>query len=139
MNHSPDTLSPTVHLIDDDQAVRDGLGLLIGTVGLRVQPWSDPQAFLTDFDREGIGAILLDVTWSTWTVARPWSSITVRKTGFSERNASFSLPATVPALARFDAVVLSRTSCADMARPLMSKTEKLPFIVIRPSARASVC
>jgi len=61
MSHSPDTLSPTVHLIDDDQAVRDGLGLLIGTVGLRVQPWSDPQAFLRDFDREGIGAIVLDV------------------------------------------------------------------------------
>lgn len=61
MNGSPDTLSPTVHLIDDDQAVRDGLALLIGTVGLRVQPWSDPQAFLNDFDREGIGAIVLDV------------------------------------------------------------------------------
>ncbi len=61
MSHSPDTLSPTVHLIDDDQAVRDGLGLLIGTVGLRVQPWSDPQAFLREFDREGIGAIVLDV------------------------------------------------------------------------------
>ncbi len=61
MNGSPDTLSPTVHLIDDDQAVRDSLALLIGTVGLRVQPWSDPQAFLSDFDREGIGAIVLDV------------------------------------------------------------------------------
>ncbi len=56
-----DTLSPTVHLIDDDQAVRESLALLIGTVGLRVQPWSDPQAFLNDFDREGIGAIVLDV------------------------------------------------------------------------------
>ncbi|WP_439518031.1 response regulator transcription factor [Hydrogenophaga sp.] len=58
---STDTLSPTVHLIDDDQAVRESLSLLIGTVGLRVQPWSDPQAFLRDFDREGIGAIVLDV------------------------------------------------------------------------------
>ena len=56
-----DTLSPTVHLIDDDQAVREGLALLIGTVGLRVQPWSDPQAFLSTFDREAIGAIVLDV------------------------------------------------------------------------------
>eukprot|EP01036_Dinobryon_divergens_P041164 gene41164-54532_t len=58
---SSDTLSPTVHLIDDDQAVRDSLALLIGTVGLRVQPWADPQAFLAQFDREGIGAIVLDV------------------------------------------------------------------------------
>ncbi|RZL05399.1 MAG: response regulator, partial [Rubrivivax sp.] len=58
---STDVLSPTVHLIDDDQAVRESLSLLIGTVGLRVQAWSDPQAFLRDFDRDGIGAIVLDV------------------------------------------------------------------------------
>jgi FixJ family two-component response regulator len=30
-------------------------------VGLRVQPWADPQAFLQTFDRESIGAIVLDV------------------------------------------------------------------------------
>ncbi len=56
-----DAHSPTVHLIDDDEAVRDSLALLIGTVGLRVVPWADPQAFLQGFDREGIGAIVLDV------------------------------------------------------------------------------
>lgn len=55
------TLSPLIHLIDDDTAVRDGLSLLISTVGLRVQPWADPQAFMTGFDRETIGAIVLDV------------------------------------------------------------------------------
>ena len=55
------TLSPTIHLIDDDAAVRDSLALLIGTVGLRVTPWADPQAFLKGFDREAIGAIVLDV------------------------------------------------------------------------------
>lgn len=53
--------SPLVHLIDDDQAVRESLALLIGTVGLRVQTWADPQAFLAGFDRSGIGAIVLDV------------------------------------------------------------------------------
>ena len=53
--------SPLVHLIDDDQAVRESLALLIGTVGLRTQSWSDPQAFIADFDRSGIGAIVLDV------------------------------------------------------------------------------
>jgi FixJ family two-component response regulator len=53
--------SPLIHLIDDDQAVREGLALLIATVGLRVLPWSDPQAFLDGFDREAIGAIVLDV------------------------------------------------------------------------------
>lgn len=55
------TLSPLIHLIDDDPAVREGLALLIATVGLRVQPWADPQAFLREFDRTAIGAIVLDV------------------------------------------------------------------------------
>lgn len=55
------SLSPTIHLIDDDAAVREGLALLIGTVGLRVTTWADPQAFLSGFDREAIGAIVLDV------------------------------------------------------------------------------
>jgi two-component system, LuxR family, response regulator FixJ len=54
-------LSPLIHLIDDDAAVRSSLALLIGTVGLRVQPWADAQAFLAGFDRQAIGAIVLDV------------------------------------------------------------------------------
>ncbi|WP_298925695.1 response regulator [uncultured Ramlibacter sp.] len=59
--HGAHSLSPLVHLIDDDEAVRASLALLIGTVGLRVQPWPDPRDFLAGFDRESIGAILLDV------------------------------------------------------------------------------
>ena len=55
------TLSPLIHLIDDDAAVRDSLALLIGTVGLRVQTWGDPQVFLAEFDRQSVGAIVLDV------------------------------------------------------------------------------
>ena len=55
------TLSPLIHLVDDDEAVRDSLALLIGTVGLRVQPWAEPQAFLDGFDRNAIGVIVLDV------------------------------------------------------------------------------
>ncbi len=54
-------LSPLIHLIDDDEAVRTSLALLISTVGLRVQAWPDPQAFMTGFDRQTIGAIVLDV------------------------------------------------------------------------------
>jgi FixJ family two-component response regulator len=61
MNTASDALSPTVHLIDDDDAVRDSLALLIGTVGLRVVAWADPRAFLAGFERDGIGAIVLDV------------------------------------------------------------------------------
>lgn len=54
-------LSPLIHLIDDDDAVRNSLALLISTVGLRVQGWSDPQQFLREFPRNDIGAIVLDV------------------------------------------------------------------------------
>lgn len=55
------THSPLIHLIDDDAAVRDSLAMLIGTVGLRVTTWAEPLAFLAGFDRQAIGAIVLDV------------------------------------------------------------------------------
>jgi len=54
-------LSPLIHLIDDDEAVRNSLALLISTVGLRVQTWADPQTFMAEFDRQSIGVIVLDV------------------------------------------------------------------------------
>jgi FixJ family two-component response regulator len=54
-------ISPLIHLVDDDDAVRESLALLLGTVGLRVAMWSHPQAFLEGFDRESVGAVLLDV------------------------------------------------------------------------------
>ena len=55
------SLTPLIHLVDDDAAVREALARLIGTVGLRVSGWADPQAFLDGFDREAIGAIVLDL------------------------------------------------------------------------------
>ena len=61
LTSAPQPLSPLVHLIDDDEAVRASLALLIGTVGLRVQTWDDPQAFINGFDRQSIGVIVLDV------------------------------------------------------------------------------
>jgi len=60
-NDNATSLSPLIHLVDDDAAVREGLALLISTVGLRVQAWADPQSFMAGFDRASIGAIVLDV------------------------------------------------------------------------------
>ncbi|MEP6970780.1 MAG: response regulator [Betaproteobacteria bacterium] len=54
-------ISPLIHIVDDDDAVRESLALLIGTVDLRVAQWSHPQQFLSAFDRDAIGAIVLDV------------------------------------------------------------------------------
>lgn len=53
--------TPLIQLVDDDDGVRHGLALLLGTVGLQVAPWADPADFLAHFDREAIGAIVLDV------------------------------------------------------------------------------
>lgn len=54
-------LSPLIHLVDDDEAVRNSLALLICTVGLRVRTWTGPDDFLAGFDGDNVGAILLDV------------------------------------------------------------------------------
>lgn len=54
-------IAPLVHLVDDDAGVRAALALLLSTVGLRTAAWADPTAFLAGFDREAIGAIVLDV------------------------------------------------------------------------------
>ena len=59
-------LTPLIHLIDDDEAVRESLALLIATVGLRVRSWAEPLAFLAAIidggeDRDAIGAIVLDM------------------------------------------------------------------------------
>lgn len=50
-----------VHLIDDDEAVRASLALLIGTVGLRMQTWADPQEFCAPLIARALAAIVLDV------------------------------------------------------------------------------
>lgn len=58
---APNPVSPLIQVVDDDEAVREALALLIGTVGLRVATWAHPDTFLAGFDREAIGAIVLDV------------------------------------------------------------------------------
>lgn len=55
------SLSPLVHILDDDRAVLESLALLISTVGLRVHTWHDPQQFYEQFNRDDIGVIVMDV------------------------------------------------------------------------------
>ncbi|MFC7513635.1 response regulator transcription factor [Herbaspirillum sp. GCM10030257] len=55
------TILPVVHLVDDDDAVRRGLSLLLSTVGMRVLPHANTDQFLREFDPDRPGAIVLDV------------------------------------------------------------------------------
>lgn len=55
------TLESTVYLVDDDDAVRGALELLLGTVGLRVQSFPDGLALLRELPPDALGCLLLDI------------------------------------------------------------------------------
>lgn len=59
----PDTTlhDPVVYLVDDDDAVRDALSTLLGTVGLSVRDYASPTAFLNSFDGNALGCLILDI------------------------------------------------------------------------------
>ncbi|MEQ6292376.1 response regulator transcription factor [Vogesella sp. GCM10023246] len=59
MNH--DKQSPLIYLLDDDDAVRDALALLLRSVGLRSEGHADPLTFLAHHDRGAIGCVVLDI------------------------------------------------------------------------------
>jgi two-component system response regulator FixJ len=52
---------PTVFLVDDDNAVRDALGLLLDSVGFRTVSYPSAAAFLDDFDPHRRGCLVLDI------------------------------------------------------------------------------
>ncbi|RUQ36054.1 MAG: response regulator transcription factor [Candidatus Competibacteraceae bacterium] len=53
--------APTVFLIDDDQAVRDAVGLLLRTDGLAVETFTSAASFLESGAAERAGCLVLDV------------------------------------------------------------------------------
>ncbi len=58
---NPNDHSPLVYLVDDDDAVRDGLALLLRSVGLRSAGFADPMAFLAALAPSTIGCVVLDI------------------------------------------------------------------------------
>ena len=52
---------PTVYVVDDDAAVRDGLALLLETAGLPVRTFDGASAFLADYQPGRTGCLVLDV------------------------------------------------------------------------------
>ena len=54
-------MSSPVYLIDDDEAVRRALSLLLSTVDVKVTGFADPQAFLAQVARLEPGCLILDI------------------------------------------------------------------------------
>lgn len=53
--------TPVVYLVDDDDAVREALALLLRSVGLRSAGYADPLRFLDELDAHAIGCVVLDI------------------------------------------------------------------------------
>lgn len=53
--------APTVFLVDDDAAVRDGVSMLLETDGLAVEAYESAERFLASFDKVRAGCLVLDV------------------------------------------------------------------------------
>jgi FixJ family two-component response regulator len=52
---------PRVHIVDDDDAMRDSLKWLLESRGLKVELYPSAEAFLRDFDAGFCGCLVLDV------------------------------------------------------------------------------
>lgn len=50
-----------VYLVDDDDAVRRALGLLLSTVGIKTMGFAGPQAFLAQVPKLAPGCLILDI------------------------------------------------------------------------------
>lgn len=54
-------MSRPVYLVDDDEAVRRALALLLSTVGIEATGFGDPQAFLAEVPKLAPGCLVLDI------------------------------------------------------------------------------
>lgn len=71
---------PTVLIVDDDDAVRDSLMLLLGLHGYRTQAFGSAEDFLNQIDDEGIrGCMLLDLRLPGMTGLELQAALATRK------------------------------------------------------------
>lgn len=52
---------PQVFIVDDDEAVRDSIGMLLETVDIPFQAFADAQEFLAQYSRDSVGCLVLDI------------------------------------------------------------------------------
>jgi len=55
---------PLVHVVDDDQSIREALSWLLGTVKIETRTYEDAQQFLLSYKSDQPGCLLLDVRMS---------------------------------------------------------------------------
>lgn len=60
-NQPVDMKNPTIHVVDDDQAVRESIEWLIGSVGLDIQTYGSANEFLDNYTEDSLGCLILDV------------------------------------------------------------------------------
>lgn len=58
---TPQAPAGTVHVVDDDGAIRDALAWLLGTRGLATRTWPSAEAFLAGHDPLQPGCLVLDI------------------------------------------------------------------------------
>ena len=52
---------PTIHVVDDDQAVRESIEWLIDSVGLNIRTYGSANEFLDNYTEDSLGCLILDV------------------------------------------------------------------------------
>jgi FixJ family two-component response regulator len=52
---------PTIHVVDDDQAVRESIEWLIDSVGLNIKTYGSANEFLDNYTEDSLGCLILDV------------------------------------------------------------------------------
>lgn len=52
---------PLVHVVDDDDAVRDSIVFLLGSAGLDARSWPSGEALLSDLAEQAAGCVLTDL------------------------------------------------------------------------------
>ena len=54
-------MPPVVHIVDDDEDLRQSLVFLLGSVGIEAYTYPDATAFLTEFDPDEPAVVIVDV------------------------------------------------------------------------------
>lgn len=80
MNESTEK-EPLVYIVDDDSAVRDSLGLLLASVGIKNETFESATAFLDDFDPNRIGCLVADIRMPVMTGLELQQELNARRAG----------------------------------------------------------